>query len=196
MTDFQAREGARDVLLDVVAKAAASSAGSQFGETDAEGTPRAERAAPIVRASASASRKRPAPDAPAAEWVEYRRAKRGMEKGFGITADLPEPNDFFLQDGQGSWLARVVLDCVGDSVLTRLYDGTPQCWLGPWRPPERMKPGREASGLNRARNTRVMMMHWNCKDRHTLNPNGLQNSEGDSYFRASRFHRDRPPSRG
>ena len=94
--------------------------------------------------SASASRKRPAPDAPAAEWVEYRRAKRGAKvhsaeppakrgsssKGFGITADLSEP------------------DCVADSVLTRLYDkfigrGSPQCWLGPWRPPPGMKPGPE-----------------------------------------------------
>ena len=43
-------------------------------------------------------------------------------RGFGITANLPKPDDFFLQDGEGSWLARVESDCVADRVLTRLYD--------------------------------------------------------------------------
>ena len=57
----------------------------------------------------------------AAEPPTKRRSGEGGagSRRFGITADLPEPDDFFRQDG---WLARVELDCMADSVLTRLDD--------------------------------------------------------------------------
>ena len=74
------------------------------------------------------------------------RGRAELEEGIRIS-QLEGARDVLLM-----WLPRAGKHPRSRTRL-RLYDefigrGTPQCWLGPWRPPPRMKPGPEATSVN------------------------------------------------